>query len=119
MVRNVLLFVSLYVLAVFPAGTLFAVNEPPEDLPAVAKLFLSIFGAFVPVIFGVALVLFLWGITQYLMHSDNEQMRTQGKNFMIWGIICLFVMVSVWGLVSILTSTFGVGNVIPFFQAPG
>ncbi len=55
---------------------------------------------------GLALLYFLWGIVTYIRNLDNDTKRSEGRTMMIWGIIALFVMVSVWGLVGILTGTF-------------
>lgn len=67
----------------------------------------------VPLLFSLAVVLFIWGIIQYFLNAENEEKRKKGKSFMLWGIIALFVMVSMWGLVGILTDTFGVKTLIP------
>lgn len=66
----------------------------------------------VPFLFAIALVIFVYGVVKFIKESDSKQ-KEEGKNFMIWGIIALFVMVSVWGLVNVLNVTFGVRNVIP------
>jgi hypothetical protein len=60
----------------------------------------------VPVIFGVALIYFLWNLTQFILNMDNEDARKKARDHMVWGIVALFVMVSVWGLVGVLTGTF-------------
>ncbi|PIP69142.1 hypothetical protein CO033_02145 [Candidatus Nomurabacteria bacterium CG_4_9_14_0_2_um_filter_32_10] len=70
-------------------------------------------GSVIPLIFALAVVMFIWGVVQYVINSDEEAKKEKGKQFMIWGIIGLTVMVSIWGLVSILGSTFGIQNVIP------
>ncbi len=63
----------------------------------------------IPLLFAVALATFVWGVLKFFfINSDEEAKRTQGKQFMIWGIIALAVMLSVWGLVSILGGTFGI-----------
>jgi uncharacterized membrane protein YidH (DUF202 family) len=68
----------------------------------------------IPLIFAIAVALFVWGIVQYVLNTDNEEKRKKGKQFMIWGVIALTVMVSVWGLVKIVGGTFGVKtNVLP------
>jgi hypothetical protein len=36
--------------------------------------------------------------------------KEKGKSLMLWGLIGFFVMVSVWGLVNILTGTVSFGN---------
>jgi len=65
----------------------------------------------IPLIFAVAIVMFIWGVVQFfILNSDEEAKRAQGKQFMIWGVIALAVMLSVWGLVAILGATFGLNK---------
>lgn len=73
----------------------------------------------VPVIFILALVVFLWGVVQYVINTDDEAKKSKGKEFMVWGIIGLTVMFSVWGLVKIVSTTFGVDtSFIPSVRSP-
>jgi hypothetical protein len=67
----------------------------------------------IPLILTLAVVVFIWGVVQYVINTDDEAKKAKGRQFMIWGIIGLAVMVSVWGLVSILGNTFHIANVIP------
>lgn len=64
-------------------------------------------------LFILATVSFIWGVIQYFLNAENEEKRKKGKSFMLWGIIALFVMVSVWGLVGVLSNTFGTKTLIP------
>ena len=65
----------------------------------------------VPVLFAVAFIVFLWGAFQtFILGANSEEVKTKGKNLMLWGLIGFFVMVSVWGLVNILTGSIGFGN---------
>ncbi len=59
----------------------------------------------VRIIIGLALVFFLWGIFKIIRASGKEDKDT-GKQFILWGIIGLFVIFSVMGIVNILQSTF-------------
>ena len=71
----------------------------------------------VPLIFVLAMAAFIWGVVNFLiLGAEEESKREKGKQFMIWGIVALAVMVSVWGLVKVVTNTFGVKNVIPQLQ---
>ena len=70
-------------------------------------------------IIALAIVWFVWNIFRYMI-AGNEDDKKAAKMGMIWGIIGIFVMVSVWGLVGILQSTFGtsgagasIGNQLP------
>lgn len=61
-----------------------------------------------PIVVALALLFFFWGLAMYIMNSGDEEKKAEGRNIMLWGIIALFVMVSVWGLVQMLSNTFGV-----------
>jgi len=76
-----------------------------------------IYKTVIPFLFALATVAFIWGIMQYYLNPDNEEKRKKGKNYIVGGLIALFVMVSIWGIVGILTGTFEFGNTIP--QLPG
>lgn len=64
----------------------------------------------VPLLFALATVGFIWGIIQYFINPENEEKRSQGKSYMLWGLIGLFVMVSIWGLVAVFSNTVGINN---------
>ncbi len=66
----------------------------------------------VPVLFAIAFVVFLWGaFTVFILGAQGgDDVKERGKNLMLWGLIGFFVMVSIWGLVNILTGTISFGN---------
>ncbi len=57
----------------------------------------------------LAVVWFIWNTIQYTI-SDDEDKKSKAKDQMVWGIIGIAVIVSVWGLVAILRNMFGVDN---------
>src|ERR1035437_3173643 len=75
----------------------------------------------IPLIFAVAVVTFAWGVVKFfIIDANEEKKREEGKQFMIWGIIALTIMLSIWGLVAILGDTFNVGSkVLPQVTPPG
>ena len=78
--------------------------------------------AIIPLIFALAVAAFVWGVVQFFfLNADDVEKKSKGKQFMIWGIVALAVMLSVWGLVGILGSTFGLGtgSVLPQVVPPG
>lgn len=65
----------------------------------------------VPVIFAIAFIVFLWGaFTTFILAGGSDETKEKGKGLMLWGLIGFFVMVSIWGLVNILTGTVSFGN---------
>ena len=69
--------------------------------------------ALVPLAFAFAIIFFITGVIKYVINADNETKRKEGGKFILWGIIALFAMLSVWGLVAVLGNTFGVETAIP------
>ena len=63
--------------------------------------------------FALALVLFLYGIIQFISNQENEEKRTAGKNHMMWGLIGLTIMIGVWFLLNLILSTFNITGVNP------
>ena len=81
---------------------------PTTNLQALIECLVSYFfqqGLF-PLMVGIALVVFLWGVFKFVRDSGDESARTEGKKLIFWGLIGLFVMVCVWAFVEILANTF-------------
>ena len=74
--------------------------------------FNTVLNALIGLMVTLAIVTFFWGGVRYLF-SNSSEVKGEGLKFMLYSIIMIFVMVSVWGLVRLLQSTFGVGNQTP------
>lgn len=78
----------------------------------------------VPLLFAVAFIVFIFGIFQYFIAGGaDEEKRSKGKSFMLWGMIGFFVMVSIWGILNLLVYSFGFGSdtrpALPTFNPAG
>lgn len=63
----------------------------------------------VPIIFTLAFAAFIWGVVSYFfLHGSDEGKREEGRKFVLWGILGMVVLFSVWGFVNILLSTLGI-----------
>ena len=58
-------------------------------------------------LFALALVMFLWGIVQFISNAENEEKLSEGKEHMLWGIVGMFIMVSVFGIMNLICNTIG------------
>ncbi len=64
--------------------------------------------------FALAVFYLLWNILEAVRKSDQAEEREKLKEKVLWGVIAITVMVSLLGLVYILTNTFGwAGNASP------
>jgi len=80
---------------------------------AIGTIQTFISNALIPFVFAVALLIFLWGVVMYVIAGDDEEKKKTGRTYIIYGIIGLAVMASVWGLVGLLTGEFGFTNTDP------
>jgi fumarate reductase subunit D len=66
-----------------------------------------------PFVITLTVLVFLWGVFKFVIAGADGDQRKEAQGYMIWGIIALFVMVSVWGLVNILVRTFDLNPLAP------
>ncbi len=96
------------------AGSLFvpalalAQTQSSQGIFNLIVLATRILNAMVALFVLIAVIVFFWGLIQYLVNVDEQ--KHKGLQTMIWGIIAIFVMVSIWGLIRILQSTVGVDS---------
>jgi hypothetical protein len=69
----------------------------------------------VPLLIGAAVVVFIYGVLTTML-SEGGDKKEEGKQYMFWGIIGIFVMVSVWGLVAIVQGTFKLDTTVQKVQ---
>jgi hypothetical protein len=70
----------------------------------------SLIGMIVPVLLTLALVVFFWGLVRYLWGHGGKADIDGAKRIMKWGLITLFVMVSVWGIIELMQTALGINK---------
>jgi len=58
----------------------------------------------------IALLVFIFGCFQYVVHANDAAARTQGIKHITWGIIGLVVMLSAYTIMLLFANTFGLGD---------
>ena len=106
MSRNKIVAAVGAVLALTPA---FAFAQGGSNLLALLNLIQTIVSRAIPILVAVALLYFIWGLIQFIMSAGGEK-HDEGKTKMWWGIIALFVIVSIWGIVSYIGNVFGISQ---------
>ena len=53
----------------------------------------------------VAVIYFLWGIAMYIWKGASPQARIDGQKHMLWGILGIGIMISVFGILSFVFNT--------------
>lgn len=70
----------------------------------------SVINAALPVLAGIALLAFFYGLAVYVFKADDEEGQEKGKQTMIAGIVALFLMAAIGGIVNWMTTALDFGN---------
>ena len=60
--------------------------------------------------FVVALIVFFWGLVEFIYKAGSEDGREVGKRNIMWGIVGMFVMIGVYGIINLILGTFGLSG---------
>jgi len=96
-------------ISIFPAITM---AKSSNGIASLIGRFSGIVELLYTFIVSVAVLVFIAGILKYVVAKKDED-RAEAKYVIIYGIIVIFVMVSIWGLVNLLGDTMGLENNVP------
>ena len=110
------MFLIVFSLFLIPLATFAATSCPkpgpsaptsaPTDFAGFVCILLGFMNTAFPIIVGATLLVFFWGLAQFIRSAGDEKKIVDGKRLMFWGIVALFVMVSIWGIINLLYSDF-------------
>ncbi len=69
-------------------------------------------------IVGLSVFVIMFGILRYLTAVADEEKRAEAKRFVVWGVAGVFGMLSLWGFVNIMVSTFALDRTIDARDVP-
>lgn len=75
------------------------------------KINYYIINPIIRVMFAIAFIVFVYGIIEYVLKKDSVNAKEQGRQHMMWGLIGLAIMSSVFFIIRILVTTFGLDEV--------
>lgn len=56
-------------------------------------------------LFALATGYFLFGLMKFIMNQDNDEAQSEGKKHMLWGVVGIAIMVSVWGILNLINES--------------
>ncbi len=80
-----------------------------KDLNYIIDLAASYMNKFLLLLMGFAVLMFVWNVVMYFIRP-SEGDRAEGSKYIMWSLIGFFVILSMWGLVNVLTGTFNLDN---------
>lgn len=70
--------------------------------PLINVLIQQVFNPLLKLMFGVGLMLFLFGIIEFLWDMTKGDHGEKGKQHMLWGLVGMFIIVSAYAIVRLL-----------------
>lgn len=79
-----------------------------ENVDDMVESLQNLINGLIPLVAALALLAFFWGLAKYVFQADDEEAKDKGKQIMIGGIIALFLVAAVGGIVEFVADAFGV-----------
>lgn len=79
-----------------------------QDVGGVLNIVDFLLGTAIPIIVTLAVAWFFWGVVMYFISNDEEK-KKKARSQMIMGIIGIFVIVALWGIIGLLSNTLNIG----------
>ena len=73
----------------------------------IKKINSAIINPIIVLLFAAAVIVFAYGVFEYIKDSDSDEARSTGRRHMISGGIGIFIMISVFGIIQIILNTIG------------
>ncbi len=87
------------------------------DANSLIAKFNRLVNAAIPIIVTLAVVWIVWYVFKYMIAGGEEEKKAS-KGGIVYGIVGLAIILSIWGLVNILVRTLGLDNTVPVNQLP-
>ncbi len=61
-------------------------------------------------LFLVAILMFIFGVFKMIMNGTDASVREEGQKTIMWSIVGMFIMISVYGIIRLIANTLGLGD---------
>ncbi len=83
----------------------------------IGKVEVAILNPVIKLGFAIALVVFLYGVFEFVKNAESSDKRKLGGQHILWGLIGMFIMIASGGIMNVICGTLGITtNCNPFTQ---
>jgi cbb3-type cytochrome oxidase subunit 3 len=95
--------ILITVLIIFPSVALAS-----QSVQGMLVRALSLINFLIGTVFVLAILVFFYGLVRFVLSAGEKDARERAKQIMVWGVIAVFIMTSIWGIIAFLQDSFGV-----------
>ncbi|MDP3779499.1 MAG: hypothetical protein Q8R30_05660 [bacterium] len=110
-------FYFLYTAAVLFPFSVLAASPSAEGINTVLTNILNASTILIQILITLAILTFGWGVVKLIFAATNPQQIKDAKGILLWGIIGIFVLSSLYGIITFIQTYVGLPDESPI-QAP-
>ena len=84
----------------------FSLFDAGTNFKMVIEYILSLISVLMPILVAIAIIFFFWGLSKFILNSGNKEGIGQGRDYMLWGILALFVLLSFQSIIGWVAENF-------------
>ncbi len=100
----------VYAVLAFAPGLALAQNPNFGGLDSIVAFIGRTVRSLIPIFFGLAIIYFFWGLIEYIRSAGDPKKAAEGRSIMIYGVIAIAIMISLYGLVAWLQNVLGISS---------
>ena len=77
----------------------------------IGKVVVQVINPIILLLSAGALIVFLWGVFEFIRQAGNEEKREEGRKAIFWGLIGLVIIFGAYGIINIALKTFNLGPI--------
>lgn len=101
--------VVLFLSQIFLGSYAYAASPNPWPVNTIISFAIDAAEISVQIGLTLALVVFGWGIIKFISAAQNPKKIQEAKQIMLWGVIGIFILASLFGIVEFINTYFGIG----------
>ena len=70
-----------------------------------ARIIENIVNPLIYLLIGVAVVVFLWGLVEFIAKADDPEGRATGRQHIVWGLVGLSIIFGTYGIMNVIQRT--------------
>jgi len=89
----------------------FSLFSAGQNFKCIIDYVLNLVYTLIPILSILAFLFFFWGLSKFILSSGNAADVEKGRNYMLWGILALFILLTFRAIISLVAGDVGLGTI--------
>ena len=85
----------------------FSLFDAGTNFKSVVDYVLDVISVLIPILVAFAFIFFFWGLSKFILSSGNKDGVEKGRDYMLWGILALFILFSFRTIIGLVSNDLG------------